>query len=175
MNISIDSNAVTYLKEVIDNYYPSRDISKLGIERLSMIRIRFYTGKRFYILPTVRNELYNIADIDNWLHHNIIIDMLDKRMWHFDEKIILERKTYFYKYHKKDNDCQILAEAEAARMDIFLSCDNDFISRLGEKANGVFITSPSMFWSSLTFQPGTKPELRPMSSNPLYRKRWWRI
>jgi hypothetical protein len=175
MKITIDSNTVSYLREVIDNYSPSKDNSNLCIERLSMIRIRFYTGEKFFIIPTVRNELDNVVDIDNWLHHKIIIDMLDKRIWHLDNNIILKRKLYFHQYHKKDKDCQILAEAEAARMDILLTCDKDFINRLGEKADKVIIKTPSMFWSSLDIQPGSKPKLRPMYSNPLYRKRWWKL
>jgi hypothetical protein len=176
MNICIDSNTITYLFQAIDNYNPKNDNdTNLRNERVAMIRIRFYVGGRLRILPSVRDEINKIPDIDKWLHHIIIANWLDTRPCNLNSQQILIRKSYFYQSHNKDIDCQILAEAEGTKMDILLSYDNDFKKRLDQKANGVTIISPSDFVLSLNLQPGSKPKLRPIPPNPLYNKTWWKI
>jgi len=176
MNICIDSNTITYLFDAINNYNPNNDNdNNLRNERVAMIRIRFYVGGRLRILPSVRVEINKIPDIDKWLHHIIIANWLDTRPCNLNDQEILNRKTYFLQFHNKDLDCQILAEAEATRMKILLSCDNKFRERLDQKATGITIISPSEFFSSFKFQPGAQPKLRPLPSNPFYNLTWWRI
>jgi hypothetical protein len=175
-NICIDSNTITYLFQAVDNYNPLNDNdTNLRNERVAMIRIRFYIGGKLRILPSVRYELNKIPDIDKWLHHITIANWLDTRQYNINNQNILHRIIYFRQFHNKDLDCQILAEAEATKMNILLSYDNDFKKRLDQKANGVSIISPSDFFSSFNFQPCTPPKLRPDSSNPLSKKTWWRI
>jgi hypothetical protein len=176
MNISIDSNTITYLFQAIYNYNPRNDNdNNLRNELVAMIRIRFYVGGKLCILPSVRQEINKIPDIDKWLHHSIIANWLDTRQYKLNSQQIIIRKQYFLQFHHKDLDCQILAEAENSKMGFILSNDNKFKNRLNQKANGVTIISPSDFIYSLNFQPGALPKLRPDSSNPLYKETWWKI
>jgi len=177
MNICIDSNTITYLFNAIDNYNPKNDKDdNLRNQRIAMIRIRLYADvKRLRILPSVRNEINKIPDIDKWIHHILIVNWLDFPLNKLNNQEILNMIQYFLKFHAKEFDCQILAEAEASKMKILLTYDKNFKKNLDNKANGVTLISPSDFVTRLNIRPGANPRLRPENSNPLCNETWWRI
>jgi predicted nucleic acid-binding protein len=175
--ISIDSNSHTYLIEAVcPDYEPEKDNSGLFEERRSMIRILLYRHQPFYVLPTVQEEYKRIKNL-NWKEEheeftNILL--LDYRGKLDNNKIAMRKKALLF-YHNKEIDCQILAEAEAAGMDIILTCDQRFIKRLGSQTLNVKILKPTEYLEKLNIPPGTKPIWRPAPSNPLSKKKWWKI
>jgi len=104
----------------------------------------------------VRYEISKIPDIDKWLHHTAIVDWLDYRQYNLNDHEILNRKTYFLKFHDRAFDCQILAEAESSKMNVLLTYDGDFKKNLDKKANGVSIISPLDFSLRLIFHQGLR-------------------
>jgi hypothetical protein len=175
--IAIDSNSHTYLVEAVyPNYEPEKDSSRLLEERKSMVRIFLYKRQPFYVLPAVIKEYKRIKD-ERWReeHDKFTKNLLLDHFIDMDEDKILTRKNYFISLHNKEVDCQILAEAEAARMNLLLSCDQKFIKRLGTRARGVEIMKPTEYFNNLDIAPGTKPIWRPGPSNPLSKKTWWKI
>jgi hypothetical protein len=176
-SISIDSNSHTCLIEAVcPDYDPEKDNSGLFEERRSMIRILLYNHQPFYVLPTVQTEYKRIKNL-NWMEEHeeftkmLLLDYIQKLD---NNRIAMRKKTFLY-YHNKEMDCQILAEAEDARMDILLSCDKKFIKRLGSRALNVKIVKPTEYLQRLNISPGTRPIWRPAPSNPLSNKKWWQI
>jgi hypothetical protein len=104
-------------------YDPHKDQTTLGEERVSLLRILLYGGITYHVLPTVREEFSFINDEAWRREHEDITIVLCLDHWEFDLSKIEPRKQYFFNYHGEAKDCQILAEAEAAGMDVLLSCD----------------------------------------------------
>jgi hypothetical protein len=175
--IAIDSNSHTYLIEAVSpDYEPENDSSGLLEERKSMIRILLYKRQPFYVLPSVRKEYERIKDVI-WRHEHeeIAKVLLLDHIGNIDDNNINTMKKLFIKYHNKELDCLILAEAEAANMNILLSCDKKFIKRFSLLSTNVRIMRPTEYLQGLNIAPGTKPIWRPHPSNPLSKKTWWKI
>jgi len=156
-------------------YEPDKDQTTLAEERVCLLRIILYGGITYHVLPTVREE-YSFINDEAWRkEHEDITIVLCLDHWDFDQSKIEPRKQYFFNYHGEAKDCQILAEAEAAGMDVLLSCDKDFIKRLGKRARKVRIMKPTDFWCLLKIPPGATPIWRPSPSNPLSQQTWWQF
>jgi predicted nucleic acid-binding protein len=176
MNIAIDSNSLTYLITAMEpNYDPLHDEPSNRKERMSMLRIFLYQGTPFYILPQVIKE-YNDIHIYEWknMHGSTVGALLIEFRIVNKKAVIDQRRDAFLKVHKKYKDCQLLAEAEAAGMNVLLTRDKKFKNKLFEMTT-VKIMYPSKYWESLSFQSRIKPAIMPAESNPLFGKTWWRI
>jgi predicted nucleic acid-binding protein len=174
--VAIESNTLSYLAEaMLPGYDPKDDNPALAKERISMIRIFLYTGITYHVLPTVHKEYSRIVERKTRKEHQEIAEMLCFDHWEFDQAEIKLMKNRFLTHHNQENDCKILAEAEAAGMDILLSFDKRFINKLVKKTEKVKIMKPTDFWDLLNIQLGTKPKLCPSRSNPLSQKTWWQI
>lgn len=177
--IGIDSQLLTYLLDaMIPSYDPLTDKGRLFPVRQAMLRIYFYTGHSFYILPTVQDEYLTISDPARRKAHERVheIMLLDITMA-LDPDAIRERKEHFSTFHygeKDQNDCQILAEAEIAGLSTFLTIDGDFYNHLHTKTESVNLLYPGEFWESLNIPKGMQPTIIPDSTNPLHRKDWWK-
>ena len=174
MKIAVDSNALTYLIDVINPAYdPKLDKSGLSDDRISMLRIFFYGGYTYYILPTVFDEFKRIEDALKRNSHESFCQVLTEHgIWDFNQHNIKKRIRELLPYHNKMKDCQIVAEAEMGGLDTLLTRDKDFLTHLGLKTN-VSLQSPYQFWESLSIMPGTERKLSPHPTNPLANKSWW--
>lgn len=157
------------------NYVPSSDDPVLVIERISMLRIFLYSGFPFYVLPQVINEYKKIPKYE-WrdIHNSTVGALLDEAEIGSDTHKVYQRKMELLLLHRKDKDCQILAEAELFGISSLLTRDDDFIKKLSSYTT-IRILYPSEFWKSLNVAPGSQPKIIPAGSNPLYGKTWWRI
>ena len=176
MNVAIDSNALTYLAEAMEpGFDPNSDLPSLAKERIAMIRTYLYAGQPFYVLPEVESEYKMISNKD-WrdTHEELVGVLLFEVDWQLDNKKVNARKKLFLKSHPKDSDCQALAEAEVAKMDIFLTRDDTFINRLSGQTE-VRMLHPSAFWEEYNFSPKSKPKISPRPTNPLSYESWWKI
>ena len=176
MLVALDSNSLTYLIEAMDPHYdPCFDDSALAQERISMLRAHLYVGIVFHVLPQVTSEYKCISKTD-WreLHDHITGALLTEVDWNLDLQTMHRKKDLFMSLHKREKDCQVLAEAETANMTTLLTRDHKFIQRLAS-ATAVRMMYPSEFWRSQNVRAGSVPKWEPRESNPLYGKSWWRI
>lgn len=174
--IGIDSNALTYLVQALaPGYDPEEDPSDLAEERRAMVRIYFYRDEPYYVLPSVEIEYNGIRNELIKEQHELIckILLLDHN-WEFDTSKLRDRKQELLAHHTEDKDCQIVAEAELAGLDVLLTCDARLKRCLASRTMNLEIISPKEFWDSLEVPHGAKPLLRPHSSNPLSHARWWK-
>lgn len=173
--VGIDSNTLTYLVESMDpGYNPTTDISNLADERISLLRIYLYGGVPYYIVPTVTKEYQKIKiKLKKDTHESLCKILLLDELWNIAEDDLIARMTEITKYHNKNNDCRIVAEAELGGLKVLLTCDADIQKRLSSKAK-VNIMSPSDYWTNLSISHGSQPVFSPHNSNPLYGKSWWR-
>jgi predicted nucleic acid-binding protein len=176
-SIAIESNTLTYFIEAISRAYdPQKDMSKeLAKEKIAMVRIYLYTDATYHVLPTVINEYFYIND-DHWRkEHEEVVSILCLDHWKFNVQQLEIRKDYLLKHHRKQSDCMILAEAEAANMDYLLTYDKTFINKLAANAERVKIIKPSDYFDGLRIKPGSPPVKSPKPPNTLSQKKWWRI
>jgi hypothetical protein len=164
------------IEAVSPGYQPENDTSRLFEERRAILRILLYIRYPCYVLPTVQKE-YKRIKRTNWRneHEEFTQMLLRDYLGEFDNSELINRQKILCSYHDKKLDCQILAEAEAAHMDILLTCDKKFIKRLGSRTMGVRMMKPTEYLQGLNILPGSKPVWRPSPSNPLSKKTWWEI
>jgi predicted nucleic acid-binding protein len=174
MKVAIDSNALTYLIEVTDPAYdPQFDESGLRDDRISMLRVFLYCGYTYFVLPTVSEEFYKIKNVLKKRAHESFCQVLTEQgNWNFDRQNLKKRVQELEKSHNQKSDCQIVAEAEMADIEVLLTKDRDLILHL-EKQTRVSLQLPQQFWISLNVSRGCNPMLTPDPTNPLADKKWW--
>jgi hypothetical protein len=177
--VGIDSNALTYLIQATEpEYNPSNDEIVNAEEKIAMVRLFFYIENPFFVPPTVKEEYQKINN-PGWRieHDDICSHMLLDPKWELDESVVKIKEDFFYPFHKKKNDCRILAECDVGDkrwgpLDILVSADGDFVNRLAIKTKYVCLMKPSEYWESLKIPTGTKPIRSPRYDNPLFREIW---
>ena len=176
-SVAVDSNALTYLVDVIgENYDPQNDVRRLSLEKLAILRIYFYTGEPYYVVPTVENEYKNIIEPSTRsIHQNVHGMLLFDYTFSIDENEIANRTNAYLVWHKRFDDCRIVAEAELAEIDMLLTCDETMLQHLKVRTKHITLLRPSELWELLNIPFGARPALAPHESNPLSRKTWWRI
>lgn len=176
MNISLDSNALTYLIEAIDpDYDPLNDQQLNYLQRVSMIRIFLYGGLRCGILPQVLKEVGDISK-EKWrdAHESTAGVLFHEVIPNWSKNDLKMRKEVLLKSHPKEKDCTLLAEAEFAGINVLLTRDEQFRNRLNP-ISSVEIIFPSDFLESMDIQKMATPKFCPLESNPLHGKSWWKI
>jgi predicted nucleic acid-binding protein len=88
--------------------------------------------------------------------------------------VIEARSNHLFMYHRKKNDCRVLAEAEDLNFTVLLTFDTDLKNRLAVKANNVRLMKPTEFWAELSVPHNAKPLLLPHYTNPLSKQSFWR-
>ncbi len=177
MKIAIDSNALTYLIKAMEpSYDPLMDIPSNRKERQAMLRIFLYQGEPFYVLPQVTKEYH---DIPSYLWRNMHGSTVGALLIEYriaNQVIEMDnRRDVFLKVHKNNHkDCQLLAEAEMASMNVLLTRDKLFKNALSGMTT-IRIMYPSEYFESLNLRSDMSPTLSPVESNPLFGKTWWQI
>jgi len=174
--IALDSNCTTYFSDALDpTYDPTNDISGLAPEKISLVRINFYTGIPYFILPSVKNENKKIRNLVKSMDHTKLAEiLLDERSWDFEESKIDKLVREIFRFHSKLIDCKIVAEAQLSGMDFLLTCDKDMFTRFNKLSKHVSITicKPSIYLNSLNLPKGIKPKCQ---SPGLMHKTWWKL
>ena len=140
-----------------------------------MLRIYFYGGEPYYVLPSVELEYNRIRNDLTKEQHKLVsrVLFLDYN-WNLDTLILKERTQELLAHRAGDKDCQIVAEAELAGFEILLTCDADLRKRLESRTNNLTILAPKEYWDSLEIPRGEKPKFQPTRSNPLFYAKWWK-
>jgi hypothetical protein len=76
-------------------------------------------------------------------------------------------------FHGGENDCRVVAEAEAIPVPVLLTFDKKMVSKLADQARGVRLCYPSDYFTGLGLVAGMRPRIIPKPSNPLSRQAWW--
>jgi len=175
--IAIDSNALTFFVDAIEtDYDPARDRADLAAEKVAVLRIYFYTGEPYYVVPTVEKEYRGIVErIKRTNHEDVHAVLMLDFVHEINENDIKQRADFYYRFHPCAEDCRILAEAEFGGIDILLTFDSKLIHRLKQNTKSIELMRPSEFLNVLNISSGTRPVVAPHRTNPLSRKTWWVI
>lgn len=169
--IALDSNILTYLINSFcftDHDDPANN--KELAEHVATLRLYLYTGYTFFLPPTARSEYLSINDPKNLeahlsTHQVLIDDILE---WDIDYKDL----DLLMSIHNKERDCKIYSEAASGKMDVLLTNDDNFESRL-KTFSGLKILKPTELWRTLAIQKNAIPEFQPHESNPLAQQTFW--
>jgi len=174
--IAFDSNALTYFVESFSREYdPSSDHSPLREERIALLRCFFYLDDVPFLLPEVGKEYQRIKSDDHKRLHAVTVSFqFNEVVWKLDEKSIDKLRREFFERHPKHSDCQILAEAEVAKMNILLSCDGDFLKKLAANTDKVCLLKPSLYWERLHLPKGCPIRIEPLEGHCLFGKDCWK-
>lgn len=173
--IALDSNCLTYfINSMAPDYEPDKDNSGLVEEKVSLLRTFFYVDINYWVMPAVQAEYNKIKDINNKYLHDQTTGILLGEWQNENEIAIGKLKLIYLQFHKHDNDCRIAAEANMAKMDYLLTREDSFIKHLNTRTGKLTIIKPSDLWKELAISKGAKTKLAPHSTNPLYKKNWWK-
>ncbi len=167
--VAFDSNVLTAFINANSKAVPSVG-DDLGAFRL------FMYAPTLTILPTVTEEADRIPKDDKRQEHL-------KWIWyHFPEaqlsgetKRIGDRTQELLAHHpeKDADDCRIVAEAEAAGVDVLATIDKRIKRR--QPHTRVRLLTPAATLENLGIVCGANPEREPADGHPLARATWWRI
>jgi hypothetical protein len=141
-------------------------------ESVAAVRIYVYLTNPL-ITPTVAAEIDQGDEpgLSNW------------KNYHFDEiaqpddffrgcvKGMAER---YLDYHPDPRDCRVVAEAECAKADAFLSLDADLIRGLSGRSEAINVLSPSKYWRAARVPRGAPMRVQVAEGNLLGAVAWWR-
>lgn len=161
--MGVDSNCLSFIIDALEGIEKPTD--SLAEQRIALARIFFYTGQTFFTMPTVKSEVENIRDsIRKAKHESWMMTHFGTLPIHIPEDAISQRAQRFKRFHSKERDCMLLAEAEAAQLEILLSFDFDFVDHLAGKSN-VILMKPLDCWNALSIPRGSPPNpIQPIPS-----------
>jgi len=164
----------TYLLEAYtEGYDPLSDPQhELADERVAAYRL-FLHEAALSIVPTVSGEIEAIPKLKAREAHIALRDVHLVEILGLDEGAVQKRTEELLRYHPKEKDCRIVAEAELGGLMILLTFDRELLKNLGGKTQ-LYLVSPSERWRQLQIPYGTPPQWAPHPSNPLYKALWWR-
>jgi len=171
-SVGLDTQCLTYLIDAMQAVEEPTDT--LAEERKALIRIFFYTPGTFYVSETVLDEVARIRGTDRRALHDNYVLVLFNDPPIVDQVTVNVRVEHLLGVHPHKNDCRILAEAEDLGLNVLLSYDRRFLSRLGKYSNSVDLCEPSRYWRSLDICRGAKPKWAPHPKNPLSKQDWWK-
>ena len=136
--VAVDSHIATYfVRAERDSRPQSNDLER---EYKAVYEIALTYG--FWLLPKVEEELQKIPNAADRLQHDQSLIQLF-RITNLRESSQIESRTKeLLNWHNDENDCRILAEAEALEANILLTFDGDFQKRLNPHAR-IKLVKPS--------------------------------
>ncbi len=127
--VAVDSNMLTYLHDATSpSFDPTADPSdNLVVQKLALVRTLFYWNGTLQIVPTVSVEYQRIRDSARRQSHDVFAMVLFEEVVNLDLQEVESLRNYFLRFHADIDDCQIVAEAELAEMEVLLTCDEYFV------------------------------------------------
>ncbi len=177
LSAAVDSNALTYLVNAIfvQGYDPACDNSSLADERIAMSRLFMYGDCKLWVPPAVKSETADIPVGELQHAHNRVIwyQLLDHDSDAAESAIEL-RVNELLQHHGGVNDCRVVAETEAMKLDYLLTRDDRLKNRL-QAFTKVQILRPAELWNSLDIKCAPPHAMVPAADNPLSAYDWWRL
>jgi len=139
------------------------------VEDMAALRLYAYVGSP-RIVPTIRDELETAAQppLSQWKHYGLVEIIKDE----FFQGAVKGRAERYLEVYPDPRDCRVVAEAEHARLEAFLTLNGDLITRLSGRTESIGLMTPSQYWDALSVPHGTEPLRSPTS--PLRDEDWWR-
>ena len=91
---------------------------------------------------------------------------------HLDLAALDARTCQLSGHHPDRDDCRLVAEVEAFRVDVLVTFDGDLIDHL-QPHTAVAPQTPSACWAVLGIPRGTPPRQTPAPGHPLFAASWW--
>jgi predicted nucleic acid-binding protein len=125
------------------------------------------------ILPTVTKEAARIPANDTRREHLrwIWYQFPEAQLQHAQARIDA-RVPQLLEKHRDPDDCRIVAEAEAANVEVLATSDKDLRKHL-QRMTSVVIETPGEIIGRLP--AGAEPHRQPASGHPLASATWWRL
>jgi hypothetical protein len=141
-------------------------------ESTAAARIYFYLTNPL-VTPTVAAEIGEADDpaLTDWktCRFDEIADPDD-----FFRGCVKGMADRYLDYHPDPRDCRVVAEAECAKAEAFLSLDAELVRGLSGRSEAIHVLSPTQYWRRAHVAPGAPPRIHPAESSPLYTAAWWR-
>lgn len=170
--VGLDSQCFSYLLDAIDGIEEPTD--QLAQERKALIRAWLYMPGTFYLPETVVAECAKIRRAERRELHDSFRQTLFLDLPVQNRAGVESRTKFLLRFHPRQNDCRVLAEAEDLGLDTLLTYDWDFRQRLAPKSTAVAVTTPGDYWARLGVAKGSSPKTTPHKTNPLSKQSWWR-
>jgi hypothetical protein len=113
-----------------------------------------------WVVPTVNEEIARDGSPEEQSWRDVAIGEIhdDSDTYHG----CVTTKTYRYMdYHADPRECRVVVEAECAKLDAFLTLNEDLTKALADRVEQIDITSPSAYWASVNVPRGAEPRWTP--------------
>jgi hypothetical protein len=162
------------LSYVIDAFSGvSAPTDALASQKVALARLFFYRSGTLWVTPTVTAECARIRNVSRSELHASFISVLFGELPVADSSTTKGRATVLRQHHAGQNDCAIVAEAEAVGHSVLLSFDSSLVRHLASHT-AVQLVEPLEYWNALSIPRGARPDKEPHSTNPLSSQAWWR-
>lgn len=141
-------------------------------ETVALVRIYLYVTAPV-VLPSVSEELGQTGDVaaGSWRH--LQFSEAARYDDYFHGCVKGKTETYLG-YHPDPRDCHVVAEAECAKLEAFLTTSDELLNGLGGRTETILVTRPSHFWRNSKPVPGATPRVLPAPDSLLALVDWWR-
>ena len=171
--VLVDSMILSYLADAIaPGYRPDSD-DALDQERVAALRLYFWDRLGVGQTAVEQSERTPDPDHRNRLDHLVAILMPEFRVEEWKEESVERRVGELMTLHRDENDCRIVAEAEALQADAIVTFDKRMRNRLRDAVE-VALLFPSELWEQLGIPRGSPPIREPHPTNPLAARSFWR-
>jgi predicted nucleic acid-binding protein len=173
--VAIDSNMLTNLHDALSPAFDPNGRANFNLveQKVALVRTVFYWDGTLKIVPTVSVEYQRIQDTARRQSHDAFAMVLFDEIVELELKEVERLKNYYLEFHSDVDDCQIVAEAEAAQLDILITYDADLRLHLGAKLHKLRLMDAQEFWQGLQIPKGASPKILPKQGNPVREKTWW--
>lgn len=141
-------------------------------ESVAAVRIYFYLTNPL-VTPTVAAEFEQADEPGsaNWKVHGIdeIADPDD-----FYRGCVKGMADRYLDYHPDPRDCRVVAEAECAKADVFLSLNDELVRGLSGRSEAINVLGPAKYWRRAHVAHGAPPRIQPAQGSALLTAGWWR-
>lgn len=168
--IGLDTQCYSYLIDGMSGVLSPTD--SLGSQRIALLRLFIYLPGTLWITETVSEECARIRNTTRAQLHQSFSQTIFGELPLRNTVAIRERKLELEAFHKGENDCRILAEAEDVGHTVLLTFDTKFIRHLASRTP-IQIIQPESYWASLALPSRAEPDKLPAVENPLSHQTWW--
>jgi hypothetical protein len=141
-------------------------------EGVAALRLSMYAGVAC-IVPSVKREIDEEGSQQerDWRAHGFVEITDTNDTYHG----CVTTMTYRYMdYHSDPRDCRVVVEAECAKLDAFLTLNEELVKALADRAEQITIMTPSRYWKKVRVAHGSAPRWTPNETHPLHAQAWWR-
>jgi hypothetical protein len=171
--IAFDSQVITYfLRANAGEEFPPGIGVETDLDREHLATIRLAFAHHVFVLPTTRVECRAISDDKRREEHERFFCSFFSEIQKddIDQSQVDADVARLKEHHRGVADCQLVAEAIAARMNALVTNDRRLRAHLTGRVGSLLLLSPVEGWAA--FQ--REAVRQPAPGHPLADPRWWR-